>query len=164
MEINLLQSYFKVKDTLKNAPTTSSNPRGQTMAEIEVLEQELNNGEQFPKAFREYLYIGGKYDAIGFEGPVEGVFDKMTKGYKTLFNKNRSIKIQRPIVIFDVFEDEGFMFIYLDEGDDPQPWNSSLLEDYDSEDGEMIWKVPHPTFSDMVNTLVGRALDGQVPW
>lgn len=53
------------------------------------------------------------------------------------------------------------MFFFLDEAtDDPVLWNCSVNEDYDSDDGKAIWKVPHPNFSTIVNDAVKAALGG----
>jgi len=160
MTIDYLINY----DTNKNNNSLRrKNPEGKSLSEIEELEQLYNNGIMFPKAFREYIYIGGKYNSIGLDDGLDGNFIGLMEYYGKRMQK-RSIQLDRPYIIFDNFEGESFMFIYLDEGDDPQPWNVSVDEAYDTDEGEIIWKVPYPSFSDLINTLVQRALEGLQPW
>lgn len=162
MEIKILKKYAENINDLKNFSV--SEDKGISMERIIELENILNQGKPFPLVFREYLYLGGDFDTIGFNGPIDGLYDKMTKGYRLRLKERRNINLDRPIIVFDSFEGESFMFIYLDEGDDPQPWNASLDKAYDTDEGKKIWKVPHPSFSDLVNTLVDRALNGLQPW
>ncbi len=162
MEFIYLQKLLKTKDSLEKYPTISRNPEGNSIEEILQYENKFNEGENLPKSLKEYLFISGKFCPLGFD-VVDGDYIGLREYYDKRLAE-RGIEMERPFMIFDNFEGDSFMFIYLDEGDDPQPWNCSVHEDYDSEEGEMIWKVPHPTFSDLVNTLVDRALKGLQPW
>ncbi|WP_046744276.1 hypothetical protein [Kordia zhangzhouensis] len=163
MEIQYLKKYFHVKDTLKNYPTNKWNPEGLSLKDIENLEHILNEGSSFPRAFREFLHIGGKYDGLGINGPIDGLYDRMTKGGK-LRIQGRGIQIHRPFLTYHSFEGNVFSFIYLDEGDDPQPWNISIDEAYDTDEGENLWKTPFTIFNEMIHYLVDNALKGLQPW
>lgn len=79
MNIALLKSYELSKD--KISKNKKLLPEGMSIAEIEGLETALNGGTPFPKAFREYLYIGGKFNSIGFEDGL-GDFIALNKYYK----------------------------------------------------------------------------------
>lgn len=170
--------YLKTYDANKlNNKLDSSNPRGKSVPEIEALEVEYNKGKHFPKAFREFLFIGGNYNAIGFNTSL-GNF-KAERDYFDKKIRERGIVISRPYMVFHG-NDEGTVstFIYLDEGDDPQPWNGSLKESYDFEiwnnetdpmkkdviRTEILWKQPSASFSILVNRLVEHALKGIPPW
>ena len=61
MEIEHLKEYSN-NPNLKN-----STVRGLSIVQIEILELELNNGKEFPKAFREFLFIGGDYCGLELE-------------------------------------------------------------------------------------------------
>lgn len=163
MELQYLKAYFDVKDTLKNYPTNKWNPEGMSLEDIENLEQMLNEESSFPKVFREFLFIGGKYDGLGINGPIDGAYDRMTKKGNLLMQE-RGIQVNRPFIIYHSFEGKVFSFIYLDEGDDPQPWNLSVDKADDTDDGEHIWKTPFATFSEKINYLVNSALKGVQPW
>ncbi len=160
MDITILRKYDLNKNNLNLHRL--QNPEGMSMTEIQDLETALNHGNPFPKAFREYLYIGGKYNALGFNTGL-GDFKGMDTYYKKKV-KARGLKIDRPYLIIDSFEGYIFMFIYLDEGDNPTVWFCSIDEDYDSEDGKSIWKLPDPNFSALVDDLVNKALKGLTPW
>jgi len=135
-------------------------PEGMTEAEIEALELEMNNGNKFPKAFREYLYIGGKWSCLSMnDGNYHGK-TKMLKHYM----KRRGITFERPIVAFNVGMDSlDFSFIYLDEDDNPQPYNCSSDISYDSDEGEIVWKTPQKTFSELIDLYVYLAIRNLAP-
>ncbi|WP_288459480.1 hypothetical protein [uncultured Chryseobacterium sp.] len=161
MNITILKSY----DLNKNNVSKSGRfiPRGMSLAEIQDLETALNEGTPFPKAFREYLYIGGKFNGIGYNDNL-GDFVGLNKFYKERI-KERGLKIDRPIMFMHNFEGEIGIFFYLDEAtDDPVLWNCSVNEDYDSGDGKAIWKVPHPKFSTIVDDAVKAAVGGYSLW
>lgn len=163
MEIVYQKKFNDNKDKLKDYPSKRRiNPEGKTLQEIETLELALNNGEPFPKAFREYLFIGGKNNAIGFNDGTDGAFVEM-KTYYTKGLKERGVSIDRPFVVFHAFE-SAFSFIYLDEGDNPQPWNASTSEAYDTDDDEWLWKTPFSSFTEIVDHAVDSALKGVGPW
>jgi len=161
MDITILKSYSANKNSLERHRLR--NPEGMSLTEIQELETALNGGNLFPKAFREYLYIGGRFNALGFNTGL-GDFVGLNKFYKNKI-KARGLKIDRPCLFIDNFEGEIGMFFYLDEiTDDPVLWNCSVNEDYDSDDGKAIWKVPHPNFSTIINDAVKAALGGYSLW
>lgn len=136
------------------------NPEGIALSEIESMELALNNGQAFPVAFREYLFIGGKFDSIGLSS---GIHPGYTIKYGAILAK-RGFNMDRPFFIFDVFEEAICMFIYLDDGDDPSVWLCSVDEEYDQEDGAYVWENPRgQTFSGIIDDMVYRALNGLSP-
>lgn len=161
MEISILKKYNNNKTNIDKYRL--QNPEGKTVEDIEELEQLFNQGNPFPKAFREYLFIGGKFNSLGIQDGTDGNIKGLHEFYKEKM-KQRGVSIERPFLIFDNFEGESFMFIYLDEGNDPQPWNFSVNEDYDDEDNGYLWKTPFGSFSEMIDYLVNNALKGLQPW
>ncbi len=116
----------------------------------------LGEGKQFPKAFREYLFLMGNYAPLDI-----GISDEwLVKGSIVIKEdlKKRGKEITRPIVIISSLDGRCYGIIYLDEGDDPQPWNCSINKAYDSDDGEIIWKMPFSKFSEMINDSVDLQL------
>lgn len=65
MEIIYLKKYKQYKESgAGNAIKRFGQPRGLSEAEIEQMELEMNNGLPFPKAYREFLFLGGEYATI----------------------------------------------------------------------------------------------------
>jgi hypothetical protein len=153
MTIEYLKSYEEKKDQLDNAPVRSC-----TIEEIQEIRDLLNEGNPMPKAFEEFLFIGGKYTAL----PLDIDF-RSIKGCSVYLKKEmakRGVKIDRPIAVFHCLDLSFFVFIYLDEGDNPLPWNCSTSEDYDSDEGEKIWKSPFKTFKEDIDEMVELAVKG----
>ncbi len=162
MNVEILKSYEANKVGKK---IRGENPEGLSEAEIIAIEVDVNGGKKLPKVLREYAYIGGKTNRIGFNAPIS------KKLYRCLDERlaKRGVKIERPYFVFTA-NNEGtvYTFIYLDEGDDPQPWNASVDVGYDDdeEDGpsQIIWRCPYKSLSEMINRLVNSALNGLSPW
>ena len=152
MKIKYLQKFEENKDKFKYVKTYPT--QGCSLNEIKVLEEKLNNGNPFPKVFREFLFIGGEVSCL----PFNMKFSWMERETKDCLEglKNRGLKTDRPIVVFDQLDSEQYSFIYLDEGDNPQPWNCFAVEDE-----ETIWKSPFNTFKDLIEVSVDLALEGR---
>lgn len=169
MEIKYLQSMQQ------NPVLWGDESRGITLERIKELEQKLNNGKEFPKAFREYLFLGGDYNHLGFDSHGIGYDYKnmtTTKGedfiaLKEYYEKKMpkyKVSLNRPYIILDSYDGLSFMFIYLDEGDDPRVYNFGVDPDYRDDNGEIIYPIPEKTFSELINRLVDYALRGLQPW
>ncbi|UEQ75345.1 SMI1/KNR4 family protein [Chryseobacterium arthrosphaerae] len=153
MDIVYLKTYEHYKKEGKGKRRSAFGPPvGLSEAEIIQLEQTMNNGIPFPKAYREFLSIGGVCSSISLidSGNNAG---KLVAKYKQALQK-RNVDISRPMAIMDTFEGQCGTFIYLDSGDNPQPWLFSIHEDYDSDKGEVIWASPFKTLQDMIEQLV----------
>lgn len=104
-----------------------------TIQEIEYLEQKYNNGKKFPKALRELLFLSGKGSYVNdilFAGNLEETpnpQEEMNDTYREeMLDLNLGVlPITRPFYIIDSGEGSGtFLFVYLDEGDDPAVYAS----------------------------------------
>lgn len=141
--------------------------RGLTLERIKELEQKLNSGKEFPKAFREYLFLGGDFNHLGFDdqdGTHSNGEDLIAlKDYYKEKMHEYKVSLNRPYVILDSLYGECFTFIYLDEGDDPRTYIFGVNPKY-RKDGEMIFPVPEKTFSELINRLVDYPLRGLQPW
>ena len=152
MEIIYLKKYKQYKESgAGNAIKRFGKPRGLSEAEIEQMELEMNNGLPFPKAYREFLFLGGEYATIQMSNYGKNT-PKGAEYYRNGLRK-RKVNITRPFAIVDIFEESG-TFIYLDEGDNPQPRNCSLHKAYDNDNDEIIWDTPFKTFSELIDKLV----------
>ena len=146
MQITILKEYEEL--SMRNK-LFRRNPEGLTTEEIESLEQKMNSQNEFPKTLREFLAIGGKFDSIGFDGTSTGSHDLIHTHYKAKALA-RGIKLRRPFFIITILDGKCFTFVYLDEGDNPQPWNCSIDEGYDSDENEQLWKTPYNTLSELI--------------
>ena len=171
MEIKYCIKYQDLIPEIK-AQYPSLSLEGLSEDRIIEIEAAVNDGKKLPRALREYLFIGGKWDIIGVDGPINGWWDKF-QGYKKQLASRGSLP-SRPIFIFNVFEEEAATFIYLDEGDDPRPWNISLNDEgmlyetsYDAQGYEITTLKKEPwamgdylTFSEFINTSADLASRG----
>ena len=158
MNIKYLKSFQENISNLRG-----SISRGLNIEEITFLEEKLNNGNSFPKALKEYLYLAGEYNTLGFDTQGIGYggneYLAMMEFYEKKM-KQKGLKMEKPYLILHSHDGECFLFLYLDEGDDPQPYNFGVDEGYRSENGEIIFKTPQNSFSELVDVLVDRALKG----
>jgi hypothetical protein len=153
MEIVYLKKYKQyIENGIGRLYSTFGSPRGLSEAEIVQMELEMNNGLPFPKAYKEFLFLGGEFSTI----QLNHYGKKTPKGTEFFRSglKKRKINMVRPFAILNVLDGESGTFIYLDEGDNPRPKNCSLHEAYDSDDDEIIWNTPYKTFSEMIDKRV----------
>jgi len=93
-------------------PSVSVN-KPMTLGEIQSLEHLYNNDSPFPKAVKELLFLGGKYNWI-FGSSTEFVQDFIREEMA-----EDGLAITRRFLVLDRY-DQSFGFVYLDEGvDDP---------------------------------------------
>ncbi len=152
MIIEYLQNFENNKNNF--AAVRKFPTQGCTIEEIEALEESLNNGNPFPKAFREYLFIGGEMSCLPLDMKYSWM-ERETKAAKKGLLENRGIQLDRPIVVYNQLDYEQYTFIYLDEGDNPQPWHCYVVDDE-----QTFWKGPFPTFKDNIDKMVELALKG----
>lgn len=162
MEIEYLNS---LKENLKPR-SVKSKSRGLSVERIVELENEINNGNNFPKAYREFLYLAGDYNPIGLDYAFEGLkngedIPAIKRVAEIEMNKNR-LSIKRPYVILHYYNDDDFIFIYLDEGDNPQPY-AMVLNPLKGMDHTFPIKGDD-SLSSFVDGLVDRALKGLQPF
>jgi hypothetical protein len=150
-----LQNYFDSIDTSNK----DFEVKGLSRQQIKYLEKKLNNTTPFPKCFKEYLEIGGDYNGLPLEGGVSYEFYHLASKHVKKELAKRGTVIKRPITVFSSYED-CYSFIYLDEGDNPQPWNCSISSQYDYDDDIMVWKMPFDSFKELIDALVYRAVRG----
>jgi len=167
MDIEYLETYFENKNNLRGW-----SAKGMTSLEIENLELEMNNGKPFPKALREFLFIGGRSGQLAINTPYN--YKKLREYFDKEIRK-RGETITQPYFVFGSDNDgKSFFFIYLNEGDDPQPWIGSIAEGYDNDiwedededpenwkfiKSEAIWKMPFKTFSAFIDKGVFLAIN-----
>lgn len=88
-----------------------------SLSEIEHLEQLYNNGNPFPKVLREFLYIAGNYCPVIDMG-IENTQEECQERYRKLL-LNEGKVLPRPFFGIDIWNGDSFLYMYLDEGDNP---------------------------------------------
>lgn len=126
---------------------------GLTMEAIQELETKYNGGIPFPVAIREFLFLAGEDNTIGFD--IHDNISHLQKRAKENLDYCKQ-KIDRPFFAFDQLVDcEQFTFVYLDEDqNDPDVY---LALPYYVEYGDpLIQRYEEYTFSSLVNEHIRR--------
>jgi hypothetical protein len=95
------------------------------------LETSYNCGIPFPKALRELLFLAGQYCYVLAYGRHDNQEQMQSHMRKEIAKGNRIIL--RPFYVIDVYSDgDTFLFVYLDEGDNPNVQNAEISDIYNS--------------------------------
>jgi hypothetical protein len=100
--------------------------RGIPETEIAQLEQLYNNGNAFPKVLKELLFLTGDFCYV-FEHGITKSQQEMQEWVREDMEEMERI-ISRPFYAIDLYGGDQFMFVYLDEGDNPQIYQASAYE------------------------------------
>ncbi len=130
---------------------------GINLTAIEALETKYNNGNPFPTAFREYLFLAGEYDYLG------GHFD--APGYEWMQEKARAElaecgkTIDRPFFVTDQLDGcTQFGFIYLDENEDDPKVYYCYAHPYYWKDIDFITERADGTFTVLIDSCIDLAI------
>ena len=119
-----------------------------------------NNNKPFPKALRELLFLAGNYCIVLDYGLNDTQQELQEFVRENMQEENRIIT--RPFYAIDVYNaGDQFLFVYLDEVDDPAVYQAS----YEDRSDRPNWinKVT-PTLSNFVNRKIERVKKGQNPF
>lgn len=137
------------KYSLQNKPIS--------IADIQQLEQEYNGGNVFPQALRELLFLAGDYCIVLDYGYGNNQGDIQEYVRQKMINESKTIS--RPFYVIDIYNGvDQFLFVYLDEGNNP-----SVYEGNYEEDEIWITKVDD-TLSGYIGDLVERVKQGRNPF
>ncbi|MCB0514952.1 MAG: hypothetical protein R2798_02165 [Chitinophagales bacterium] len=132
--------------------------KGLTIEEIQDLETLYNQGNLFPTALREFLFLAGNFPNIGF-GLHDNIWRLQQRAREGL--ADYELEITRPFFAFDHLDScSSFTLVYLDENqEDPDVYTATpyLIEDF----GEpFINRYKDYTFSSLVNEHIYRIKRG----
>ena len=138
-------------------PKLNNKPISET--EILHLEQLYNNnGNTFPKALRELLYLAGNYCYVLDYGISESQeeLQQFVRGELNYYNKI----ITRAFFVIDVYNAaDQFLLVYLDEGENPPVYEASYYENSSS------WiRLISYNLSEYLNNLIIRVKEGRNPF
>ena len=159
MNIEIL-TYLRDNSTLEiNKSGSLKTIRGISETEISRIEQLYNNGNVLPKALRELLFLGGDYCFVLDTGWYDSQEDMQTaaRSWLTKYNKN----IARPFFAIDVYNaGEQFLYVYLDEGENPFVYQAYLPDGYGTESFTNLNKK----LSEYINSLIDMIKQGNNPF
>ena len=155
---------IQYQQQLRDNPSLGGHSnRPMTITEIEQLETLYNTGDEFPKSLRELLFLAGNKCAI-LDGGISATKQMMqdeVRASLSLYGKT----ISRPFYVIDVYNaNDQFLFVYLDEGDDPDVYEAMYHEDLYPENAvAWIHKVMSP-LSAIVNSRIQSIKKGNNPF
>ncbi|TXF79497.1 hypothetical protein [Chryseobacterium sp.] len=71
--------------------------RSFSLDKIKQIEQKFNHGKEFPKAFREFLFLAGDFNNIAFDG-IDGI-EELQEYAKEDLEKTKQ-KVDKPFFCF----------------------------------------------------------------
>ncbi|GGE98680.1 hypothetical protein [Flavobacterium limi] len=128
---------------------------GISESEIQQLELTWNNGNLFPQVLKELLFLAGEFCYVCDYGPNDSQQEIQEWIREHMGDNNRSIN--RPFYAFDVWGGLNFLFIYLDEGDNPPVFQAQPYSDDDN------WIEPLQ-FQTIQSIIIDRVKIGQNPY
>lgn len=88
-----------------------------SFSEIQNHEMLYNNGKPFPKVLRELVFLAGKYCYVFDHNILE--IDELQEDPREWMEENNKV-INHPFYVIEICDSsESFLFVHLDEGDDP---------------------------------------------
>ena len=138
---------IKYLEVVRNNPRLNGfTNRPLTITQIEALEQTYNEGNKFPQAFREYLFLAGDFNNFTFDDLGEGLDELQKIAYNELNRTGQAVN--RPFFAFDVYNSQ-YSVIFLDETkEDPEVF---LVSPYLAKGGsEPLIKSANWIFSKLV--------------
>lgn len=158
MEITYLQ-YLR-DNPVKQGLTKDFPIESISLQEIEQLEEMYNNGNPFPKALKELLFLAGNFCYVLDYGIWDTQQELQDAVREKMADENRIIS--RPFYVVDTYNSgDHFIFIYLDEGDNPP----TFVGHYRDRDDRPNWITPiTPTLSKLINDGIDRVKQGRNPF
>ena len=125
MEIKYLKYLEENPHRYPNRTEDKYSNKRISLSEIEDLETNYNNGNPFPKALRELLYLAGEYCYMLDYGVYDSQSDLQESQREAITDYKQNIT--RPFYVIDCYNDyQTFLFVYLDEGDNPSVYEFTL--------------------------------------
>lgn len=132
--------------------------KGLTESQISQLEQLYNNGTPFPKVLKELLFLAGK-SCNYLDYSVYNTQQEMQSGERIELQDLHSLVIPRPFFIVDLASYGLPLFIFLDEGDNPQ---LNQLEDSPTQSN--YYRRVGGTLQGLLESRIQNYLEGYDPF
>lgn len=128
--------------------------------EIIQLEQLYNNGNPFPKVLKEYLYLAGNGCTMMDMGISETQQEFQEWMRELLLDEGKIYT--RPFYALETYSNDWFIFIYLDEGDNPNLYLAYFMDEAAGL-SEPYKKMTH-TLPSLINNRIQRYKEGGNPF
>lgn len=154
MEINYLK---KLKDYPSMYERTCEPI---SLEEITQLEQLYNNGNPFPKVLKEYLHLAGNFCTV-IDGGIYSTQQELQEYVREELLDNGKV-YTRPFFALEIYSGDWCIFIYLDEGDNPNLY-LTYYNDEAAGLSEPYKKMTH-TLPSLINNRIQRYKEGGNPF
>lgn len=131
-----------------------------SLEEIAQLEQLYNNGNPFPKVLKEYLYLAGNFCTV-IDSGISDTQQEFQEYMRELLLENDKV-YTRPFYALETYSNDWFIFIYLDEGDNPNLYLAYFMDEA-AEPEEPLRKMSH-TLPSLINNRIQRYKEGGNPF
>jgi hypothetical protein len=159
MEINFLNQLKDNPSAYPNNKDFKGTIEAISLQEIESLEQLYNNGNTFPKALRELLFLAGNFCYVLDNGWYNTQQELQVATREWLADHNKSIT--RSFFAIDIYNGpEQFLYVYLDEGDNPFVYQAYLPTRNDI----IPFTNLNKKLSEYINSLIERVKQGYNPF
>lgn len=140
------------RDGVQNKPIS--------IEEITQLEQLYNNGKFFPKVLRELLFLAGNYCITLDTGifPTQQELQEFVREELSDYGKI----FTRPFFAVEIYSGDWCLFIYLDEGDNPNLY-CVYYDDEAAGLSEPFKKMDH-TIKSLINSRIQRIKENMNPY
>lgn len=160
MEIQILKYLQENPAAYPNDPEYEGRIKPISIPEIEFLETMYNNGIVFPKALRELLYLAGKACYVLDYNIYDNQEELQSEAREWLQKYNRVLN--HPFFVIDVYNaGEQFLFVYLNEGDDPIVRQVHLPQGLDS---QVVTNLANEKLSQYVKSQINEFKQGYNPF
>ncbi|MDA3615835.1 hypothetical protein [Polluticaenibacter yanchengensis] len=157
MEIEYLKQLQNNPIPYPNEKEFNGEIKGISESKITYLEQLYNNGNPFPIVLKELLYLAGKSCYVIDWGPFVKQ-EELQQFVREVIQEENHI-ITRPFYVFDSTSGI-YLFIYLDEGDNP---SYHVMDPYEPDSSKWIKKW-NKTIQQLVNDGVELVKEGLTPF
>ncbi|MDH6251797.1 hypothetical protein M2347_001524 [Chryseobacterium sp. H1D6B] len=125
--------------------------KGFSEEKIQKIELKYNKGKNFPKAFKEFLYLAGDFNNFGFDD-IDGILDLQDLAKEELEMAGQ--KVERPFFSFHVYNSQ-YSVIFLDETtENPKVY---LISPFLAKGGVCDLIQPNNlNFTDLINESIRR--------
>lgn len=134
-----------------------SSIQGISEIEISQLEQLWNSGNSFPVVLKELLFLAGTNCYVFDYGITEDQNDMQEWVREQMTEMNKIIS--RPFYAIDLYGGDQFLFIYLDEGDNPDIYQASAYES-----GANWYRKTSNTIKSLSEKRIARVKEGLNPY
>ncbi len=128
--------------------------RGLSLTQITHLESLYNNSNPFPNVLKELLFLAGKYCAFISYGGADDQEDMQNDARQSLLEVD-GVTISRPHYFIDFVNEDSPVFMFLDEGDNPE-----LCQIAQNISPANYYRRIGGTLQDLIGSRIQNHLDG----